>query len=512
VPHQEYFWWWRASRVINTVVGGQFLDRTINEFPFFSFLLGDLHAHYMALPFGLLALAFSMNFLWEPGRLSIAWARGNALTLGLSALCLGGLAFLNTWDFPIYGFVLVAALGMQASRVRNWWGWMGIACLIVFSALFLYLPFYVSFQSQASGILPMMGVGTRPLHYIIFWGLFIFIIVSFVLAKLGGELRRAPVARRTVLWAILPPLVPFLVWCLLEIAFSALGGGVGEGVMAILLKFLGLLPLLALLAVTLFIALRWLGRGESSSSLFALVLAFTGILLTVGVELFYISDLFANRMNTVFKLYYIAWAMLAVASAFGVYAVGSMWRGVRGWRRGLGVAWWLVLALLVAGSLLYPIGGIHTKIRYCIGSPTLDGMAFLEGVDPQERRAIEWLNGAIEGTPVILEAWGPDFTEFGRVSAYTGLPTLLGWSAHEWQWRGSREGIEEREKDIALIYQSRDVAQTRALLDKYGVSFVYVGRLERTKYGEEVLGKFDSFMDIAFKNKGVTIYQVRDTQ
>ena len=254
----------------------------------------------------------------------------------------------------------------------------------------------------------------------------------------------------------------------------------------------------------------WASVHAWSEPLFALVLVFTGILLTVGVELFYVLDLYGNRMNTVFKLYYQAWAMLAVASAFGVYRLGSTWRGGRGWRRGLRALWWLALALLVAGCSLYPVASVHTKTQGFSARPTLDGLAFLEAIAPGERRAIDWLNSNVEGTPVILEAVGPDFTEFGRVSAHTGLPTLVGWTAHEWQWRGTRLDIDERARDVELIYRSQDMAQVEALLQRYKVRYVYVGRFERASYGEAF--DFSAFMDVVYKDAGVTIYRVRGGQ
>ncbi|MFQ5988250.1 MAG: hypothetical protein ACE5H6_05325, partial [Dehalococcoidia bacterium] len=144
------------------------------------------------------------------------------------------------------------------------------------------------------------------------------------------------------------------------------------------------------------------------------------------------------------------------------------------------------------------------------GEPTLDGLAFAERTNPAEYEAIEWLNSNVGGAPVIVEAAGGYFTNYFRVSARTGLPTILGSPGHELQWRGSYVLFEGREEDIHLIYESEDMGEVEETLEKYNVTYVYVGHLEREQYGMEVGEKFADFMDVVFENEGVTIYKVRE--
>jgi uncharacterized membrane protein len=247
--------------------------------------------------------------------------------------------------------------------------------------------------------------------------------------------------------------------------------------------------------------------------LFALVLVATGLLLILGCELVYINDLFHNRMNTVFKLYYQAWICLALA---GSYALPYLFGRMRGKVAGLALLGALAVVLVVA---VIPAAGMALgKTRGFAGPPTLDGLAFWNREDLE---GIDWLASNARGTPVVVEASGGSYQQqFGRVSSMTGLPTLLGWPFHEQQWRGTFDAQAGRQADLDAIYGCRrngqkcdptapDPKALQALLDKYSVTYVYVGPSEREAYGQLDLGRFNSVMDVAFKNNSVVIYRVR---
>jgi uncharacterized membrane protein len=215
----------------------------------------------------------------------------------------------------------------------------------------------------------------------------------------------------------------------------------------------------------------------------------------------------------VFKLYFQAWVLFAIGCAFGLYYLWSRWSAATFLRELAKRSWWAICALLIGCSLIYPIAATITVNDSFGGEPTLDGLAFVERNNPAESEAISWLNDNVGDAPVIVEAFGGWeaglFTYYWRISTRTGLPTILGSPHHELQWRGSADGFGEREGDINLIYESRDVGQVEVLLEKYDVTYVYVGDLERQRYGVDVGEKFDYFMDVVFENEGVTIYQVR---
>ncbi|MBI4301305.1 MAG: hypothetical protein HY664_01710 [Chloroflexi bacterium] len=521
----DHWWWWRSTRIIDTLANGRSLDYTITEFPFFSFLLGDLHPHLMALPFVLMALALSLNFLKSPEPLGWRWVKRHPLHILLVVLVLGGLGFLNSWDFPTYGLIFVAIIAVQRYLAHNHGvlpaikaaGAMGGATIL--GGLILYLPFYLHLQTQASGILPLRGVSTRPIHYLLFWGLFLFISFSFILAKGVRALRERPISLKEGLKITLPLFFPLALWGMVELSLSlspALAQEVAiaqpslsDVLISLVRQLWHLLPMLAILGLGLLAFVRNLSAKADRTVIFVLILTWVGLFLTMILELFYIKDLFGNRMNTVFKVYYQSWVLLAIASAFGLYFLSYRWQPVSKVGRAFKGGWLLAFSLILVASILYAPAAILSKTNAFGGKATLDGLAFLKSSNPSEYEAIQWLSKNTKGTPVIVEATGPEYSQYGRISARTGLPTILGWAGHELQWRGSSHPFQGREEDVARIYQSPNQEEVRAILQKYQVSYVYVGSLERAKYGEQALANFQDILKVAYTNPGVTIFQVK---
>ncbi|MEW6404765.1 MAG: DUF2298 domain-containing protein, partial [Chloroflexota bacterium] len=179
----RYLWWWRASRVVQDYDLAGNWQEIIDEFPFFSFLLGDLHPHVLAIPFGLLAISVALNLFLGASRGSIEvfgfMLHVSPLDFASTALVLGGLAFLNTWDILVGAALIVFSYILLRVR-EDGWRWARFEDLFVFaiplaiSAVLMYLPFYIGFASQAGGLLPNLVSPTRGAHlWIMFAPLFI---------------------------------------------------------------------------------------------------------------------------------------------------------------------------------------------------------------------------------------------------------------------------------------------------------------------------------------------------
>jgi uncharacterized membrane protein len=169
------------------------------------------------------------------------------------------------------------------------------------------------------------------------------------------------------------------------------------------------------------------------------------------------------------------------------------------------------LVLLYLG-LLYPLWAIPGY--YGIPKPShskgLNGLTFLGKIYPGDGEAVQWLNRNVEGQPILLEANGDSYTDYGRISMATGLPTLQGWFVHEWLWRGNPDRVAQRVNEVTTVYESEDIAATLRILQKYHVQFIVIGTLERTKFKNLKEDKIARLGKLVFDSLGTKIIRVDD--
>lgn len=516
---ERFWWWWRASRVIQDYeLNGTFRE-VIDEFPFFSYLLGDLHPHVLAMPFNLLAIAVALNIFfggWR-GRMNLWFGelRINKAGFFTVALVLGGLAFLNTWDILIGGALIVFSYVLAQVR-ESGWGWERLEDLLLLgfpamiTAFLMYIPFYIGFDSQLGGVIPNFMFVTRGAHLWVMWGtLFIPLFAFLIYVWRNGT----PAAWRTSLFTALGILIvlllamfaigliawrlkPDLVLPLVQSQGRDLSTFIADSMARRLSYIGGLLTLLALFIP----ALAFLLNAGKSSSSFVLLLITLGTLLIIGPEFLYLRDNFGYRINTIFKFYYQAWIVLSLAAAYGIAVLLQNMRGR--WD----IPFMLGLIVLLGIGLTYPALSLFNKTNNFKppAGYTLDDFDRVQRENPDEAAAIEWLRSAPDG--VVAEAVGGAYSSYGRISIYTGLPTVLGWGNHEGQWRDQAlQG--SRQSDIETLYTTSDWVTTQDILNRYNIRYIFVGGLERSTYhvNEE---KFNRFLRLAFQQGNVTVYAV----
>lgn len=521
----EFWWWWRSTRVIDAADSFP----AITEFPSFSFILGDLHPHVMSLPFVVLALALGLTGLASKDFFGIQWIRKNKAAFVVISLSLGGLGFLNSWDLPLGLGLFLGTTLIASRRMVDGWSreqtkdWAIFAGSLVAASVVFYLPFYLGDRPSPlfPWVLPVEYVHTRHIDYFLVLALFLLITAPFMLTLVLRHHRSNGAVGGVWGWGALVLLVPFAAWAVVVLLSGVVQGETTESLAEVGWRFLWTLPLMTLIGVAFWLVFR-LGLNAATGAtvpvVFAAILIFAGLIVTLGPELFRIVDVFGNRMNTVFKFYYQAWILLSVASAFAVYYLFANWDWSRPVARVTGATAVGLVGLLVVASSMYSFGAIDNKTASFSGPRTLNGLAFLGPPDSPKRQALEFLSRDAGPDSVLVEAVSVDDRGipggsynigYASVSGRTGIPTVLGWAGHEEQWRGNRVGFRERADDIKTIYTEIDPIAVRDLLGKYGIEYVYVGRLERDLYEVPSDPTFDIFMDLAFESGDITIYKVR---
>jgi len=534
----RYWWWWRASRVVQDYdLNGTFRE-AIDETPAFSYILGDLHPHVLSMPFVLLAIAVALNLFlggWN-GSINLFFGQLKISKTGffVSALVLGGLAFLNTWDILFVGVLMVFSYALAQVR-ESGWGWERIEDVLLLgiplaiTAFVMYLPFFIGFSSQAGGVVPNFMYPTRGAQLWVMWGT-LFVPLFAYLIYVGRN--KTPANWRAGIFTTLGILLTLLA-AMFVIGFMAVklkpdivnyllndqGLDINTFIadsMKRRLSYIGsLITLLALLIPTLAFLfgnrnnqteddhsfnLQPFDKLRTLPSSFVFLLIALATLLILGIDFIYLRDGFGYRINSVFKFYYQAWILLSLATAYGAATL------LRELRKKWDIPFMVGLFIILGIGLTYPVLGFPNKTNN-FNPPagyTLDDFDRVQRENPDEAAAMMWLRSAPDG--VVAEAIGGQYSAYARISIYTGLPTVLGWPGHEGQWRaGALQG--SRQQDIETLYTTPDWVTTQDIISRYQIRYIVVGNLERTQYrvNEE---KFNRFLKPVFQQGSVTVYEV----
>lgn len=523
----DHWAWWRMSRMSYWGPQPGYTD-VISEVPFFSFLLGDLHPHLMAIPGIVLALALSA-VLWR-GRGPLSWREHvrRPLWLLVVALVFGSLAFVNTWDVITLATVLAFAMLTRNLRalpplpaIAATASYLAVPALL---ALVAYSPWIVDLSSGSVGGLYAYGdSGTRIRHVLLFWGTVVVLslpVIAWALPRPMATLRLRQIAIAGLL-----PALPCLLWMVLAAAGRSAGVfaeevGLGEAFSSrgaggwLTLVFYG-----AALWLLAFATIRLADRRHPGAPVAGL--ATLGVLLLYGTELLFIRDalFFVPRHNTVFKLSYQAWIILSLASP--VVLVAALRFAAPRPRLFLAAP----AALLLAGSLVFAVTMMPNRTDGFREAVSLDGLHFVDFYHPDEYALIEWLAENVEPDAVVVEASGRvwrvgdegqalledpgGYGSFGRVGFRTGLQVPVGWPGHERTWRGKEVAPEvDRRRDLVdTVYTAAGREEVVRALEELGATYVVVGREERERYRGGLIPAFETFLDTVFAEGEVRVYR-----
>jgi len=489
---------------------------SVHEFPFWSFIFLDLHAHLLNLPFLLMTLQIGLNWLFSTPmpRQNIA-SLSTLLRLTAYALIIGTLAVISSWDYPtgVIFLMLIALLHLWRQRARLREQWRGALTplaqilLMIPASFCFYLPFYQTFSRKGMGI-GLVGNLTTP--FPAFWtifGLFLFIVLSWCVWQ--------AVRTRSMRTG-----VTFMALITVGVMTGVIASGGFQFKATTLIFTIG-----AALFSTVALSHRF---DQHRADAFAWLCCAYACLIVAGCDLIFIRDFLEGgewkRMNTIFKFYFPAWILFSIAAT---YALARMSAGFKRLKRTAPhssaayagyVIWFACVGAYIALCAVFPVMTVYTK-RHGVDvyqrrwlPPTLDGLAYIKATNPNEYEAIRWLNANVAGTPTIVEAVNNDYLyEYARISANTGLPAILGWPSHVDQ-REHWQRTQMRREDVAEIYSSPDIDRVLDLLRLYQTQYVFVGSTERRDFAPEMLKKFEDFPEYftpVFRAGETVIYVVQ---
>ncbi|MDI9642472.1 MAG: DUF2298 domain-containing protein [Archaeoglobales archaeon] len=389
----DFLYYWNSTRMI---------EGTINEFPYFSFIHADLHAHVFAIP---MKIFFVSLLLLNEKRIRV-----------LLPLTLFAIFATNSWDYPI--MLLLSIVYALSIRDKDILVYSLVSLpLVAFYYTTMNLPkTEIVFSVDKSALLEFLGYSAT---------LLILAYLVYLISDKKPLFYSIPIA---LPFYLLSPILPVLI------------------------------PLLVCSAYGVY-------KKDRAS---ALVL--TAMICFILPEFVAID----SRLNTVFKFYLCAWILLAIGAVMKL-KIEDLRREAK-----------LIVAVLLIASLVYPLVATPLRYNYSFAEFTLDGMSFTKRYGEYE--AIQWLkekDGAIieEG---CTHGYYCAYQYGGRVAVFTGNPTVVAWTGHEFQWRRNYSAIAERAGDVREFYTSKDCNEMTRILEKYNVSYVFFGYEERRLFGSEL--------------------------
>ncbi len=471
------YWYPNATR---------FIYNTIHEFPIYSFVVSDLHGHVLDIPFVLLIIALFVSITLHSTRLKIAFI----------PLLLSVLYMTNASDGIIY--FLFAALLLLCLEYKK--------IYIDKKRTFLFVsPFYKKYLNKIASVplnlfffnmavyAVILGGGyfilSLPFNYFFkpfISGIGILCAPSFLttLGHIGPFLFEPNHCQHSYWWELLTLYGFFYFWL------------ISYGIMVVIRYY----------------RVKKLSIGD----FFIFLTGFIATVLIIIPEFIYFKDIYPAhyRANTMFKLVYQSFILLSLISG---YCIVQLFSAVIKFRRisprtiatkVLLLPWVAVAFFLLFLVLIYPYFAIKSYYADLKTFQGLNGFSYFKTSYPSDYEAILWINTHIGDQPVMLEAQGDSYTDYARVSVNTGLPTVLGWTVHEWLWRKTYDVPAPRIGDVQQLYESQDLQQTKNLLAKYHIEYVFIGNLEREKYPTLYETKFEQLGKLIYNTETTHIYRI----
>ena len=438
-------------------------DRTIHEFPSYSFIVGDLHAHVV----NILIVVVILTLLW---------------------------AYLKSLSDKKNEIKPVTKKTKTEKKEDDKPSFKGSPLLSeCCNGYFLLIGFLL-------GISSMSNYWDFPIYYVVSGSIILFGLMRVYGIKKG-------LWGRVILSGLFIMLINMAVSFVFNMKFNKMVSGIGIVTRRSLFHQLVLLWGFPVIMLICFIILLIRKRKLDEKKLYTLLLGLCATGLVVIPEFIFVKDIYIDafpRANTMFKLGYEAFIMFGICCGIIINTFFETSKEEEGYKAYL----YKKTAVIFFACFLMTLGYFVTATRQWIDDYSkdnfhgFDAYTSIRNANTFDLKAIEELEKLVEASgakqPVVLEADGDSYTNTCRVSVLTGYPTVLGWHTHEWLWHNSHSYMEQRRIDVKDIYTSEDAYTVRHLLDKYNVDYVFIGSCEYSKFEVVQNGILESMGQVVY--------------
>lgn len=455
LPKAETEYWFPDSTRYIGYIPENVTDRTISEFPFYSFIIGDLHAHVIDILLVILMLGITLSYCFnekkkDDRKISDIFNL-NIIFLGIT---IGIVSMTNYWDYLIY-FIVCGSL-ILAANIKNGWKHMrdfrqnpilvtAIQGVLVYLISYIIgLPFMLQFDKMINGI-GIVKSRSYIHQLIILWGLFITIVIIFIKHVIVEKLNEK--------------------------------------------------------------------NDLILSDILIIMLGLCAIGLVILPEIVFVKDIYidgAPRANTMFKLTYQAFILFGLVTGYTFARIISTY--INSILENSNCRIKIKVPALCVLIWIMTLGYPFTSVRMWMGEyktltyKGIDSTQTILDAVPEEKEALKWISENIESDKIILTAYGDSYSDACIIPALSGNPTILGWITHEWLWRNGYEFDEEREKVVDEIYEGSDATTKQNLCEKYNVDYIYIGSAERNRYYDINFESLQQLGTIVYYNNSYGTY------
>ncbi|MFZ2522901.1 MAG: DUF2298 domain-containing protein, partial [Minisyncoccia bacterium] len=436
---------------------GRFIEQVINEYPLYSFILGDLHAHMLSLILTTTVVVLALALMSE--------TKENKWLVASMGFLVGLMFSTNAFDIINYGIFCGVILVLYWFRKNFSMSEMLRTCVMFCIPFALpVIVFNMNFISPSGG-LGFSFMKTPWAHVFMQFGVFITLyLLAFVIAMKVFRVEYTKWFKNFKWSQSWPELVRLI-------------------------------------------------HTSSPEKIVLLGVIISGLCLALLPQFVFLKDIYFiqnppfYRANTVFKIWYEAWILLALgAGVLGIMFFGWLSQVYKAFGKVLGVI--LLIIPIIISLFGFRIGYITLEDNL---ANTLDGLDYIQHqAGPQDYEIIKWARENIIGQPIVLEAAGQSYTNYNWFSAFTGLPTIVGWLSHEWGWRYDQNSwpvIAGKSGKVEIFYKTQNPEVVRGMAEEFQIGYVLVSENEKTSYRVENKTMESAFGKPIFDNGKSALYK-----